>query len=165
MISSGQEETNSSFVTATPSGSDVFFTTRSQLVAQDQDDLMDLYDAREPHVPGEQVGFPPESSAPECTSSEECRHSAIPSESLTAPLSTMLSGLGNLVPISSPMQPRPPLTRAQKLAKALKACRKLRTEKQRKACAAQVKRRYGAKASTKPFRQASAPRASSRSTK
>ena len=46
LISTGQSPNDSYFGDATPSGSDAFFTTREQLVLQDQDGLADLYDAR-----------------------------------------------------------------------------------------------------------------------
>jgi hypothetical protein len=46
LISSGQSPKDSQFVAATPSGDDVFFSTRSQLVGRDIDDFLDLYDAR-----------------------------------------------------------------------------------------------------------------------
>lgn len=115
---------------------------------------MDLYDAREPHVPGEQVGFPPESSTPECASSEECRpsSSSSPPPSLGSPLSTTLSGIGNLEPPPPsplPASKPPSLTRAQKLTKALKACQKQKSKKKRVSCEKHARKWYGAKAKTK----------------
>lgn len=47
LISSGKSDEESSFVDASANGSDVFFVTRQQLVPQDTDNLVDLYDARE----------------------------------------------------------------------------------------------------------------------
>lgn len=46
LISSGHSSDESLFVDASESGDDVFFTTREQLVGQDDDELRDLYDAR-----------------------------------------------------------------------------------------------------------------------
>ncbi len=46
LISSGTTNTRSVVADATPDGSNVFFVTTSQLVAQDKDTLADLYDAR-----------------------------------------------------------------------------------------------------------------------
>jgi hypothetical protein len=46
LISSGQCNCDSLFLTASPSGRDVFFSTRQQLVRIDGDNLSDLYDAR-----------------------------------------------------------------------------------------------------------------------
>ncbi len=46
LISAGREAVDSNFLAADPGGENVFFTTRDRLVAQDKDDLLDLYDAR-----------------------------------------------------------------------------------------------------------------------
>ncbi len=46
LLSTGQEPEPSFFVDASPSGNDVFLITRSALVRQDGDQLMDVYDAR-----------------------------------------------------------------------------------------------------------------------
>jgi hypothetical protein len=139
LISSGSGTADSNFVAASPSGSDVFFTTRSQLVGEDQDDLMDLYDAR---VGG---GFPPGPSSPPC-SSEACR-SSLPGPSVFAPLATLsLTGSGNLQAPPSPRVVKPrSLTRAQKLARALKACAKQRPKRKRSVCEAHARRQYGTK--------------------
>jgi hypothetical protein len=45
LISSGTEKDPAAFADASANGSDVFFLTRSQLVAGDRDELVDLYDA------------------------------------------------------------------------------------------------------------------------
>jgi hypothetical protein len=42
-----------------------------------------------------------------------------------------------------------PLTRAQKLARALKACKKLRPKHKRAVCEARAKRKFGAKATAR----------------
>ena len=46
LISSGHAANDSFFLNSTPSGRDVFFVTREQLLARDRDDLLDVYDAR-----------------------------------------------------------------------------------------------------------------------
>ncbi|HET7485878.1 MAG TPA: hypothetical protein VFJ64_10960 [Solirubrobacterales bacterium] len=69
LISSGQADTPSSFNDASPSGNDVFFGTRQQLVRADTDNNIDLYDAR---VGGGFVESPPPS--PPC-SGEGCKSS------------------------------------------------------------------------------------------
>ncbi len=46
LISSGRSTSDSYFGDASPDGDDVFFFTRAQLVPEDSDDAMDLYDAR-----------------------------------------------------------------------------------------------------------------------
>jgi hypothetical protein len=143
MISSGTSEADSSFVNATLSGSDVFFTTRSRLVPQDQDDLMDLYDARE------DGGFATEVPAKACTESETCQGpSSSPPPTTGTSLSAPLSGLGNIVAPPQP-SPRPssfsrPPTQAQLLAKALRACHRARvSHAKRLACEKKARRRYG----------------------
>jgi hypothetical protein len=101
------------------SGQNVFFTTEAQLVGQDKDELSDLYDAR---VDG---GFP----APkvnECVG-EACQGAPSAPPGPVMPGSLSPSGQGNLAPlpaVKSTTPPPKPLTRAQKLAKALKACTK-----------------------------------------
>jgi hypothetical protein len=60
LISSGQGAAASTFVEASPSGDDAFFTTSQQLVGSDVDQLFDLYDAR---VGG---GFAQQQVPPDC---------------------------------------------------------------------------------------------------
>ena len=154
LISGGNEDVESSFVNATPSGDDVFFTTSSRLLPEDQDDLVDLYDAR---VGG---GFPPQPSPQQCATSEACKGPALPPPALETMLSTTFAGIGNLTPappspVIVPQRTRA-LTRAQKLTKALKACAKQRAKKRRAACRARARKRYGASASTGGKRPAKA---------
>jgi hypothetical protein len=61
LISSGKSPNDSMFVNATPSGNDAYFITRERLVGRDQDDWLDLYDAR---VGG---GFDEETPIPPCS--------------------------------------------------------------------------------------------------
>ncbi len=46
LVSAGRGAVDSNFLAMDPSGNNVFFTTRDQLVAADKDELIDLYDAR-----------------------------------------------------------------------------------------------------------------------
>jgi len=46
LISSGQDPLDSQFINASATGDDAFFTTRAQLLPTDQNEFMDLYDAR-----------------------------------------------------------------------------------------------------------------------
>jgi hypothetical protein len=46
LISTGRDPNPSSFLDASSSGDDIYFYTRSQLVGQDRDQLIDVYDAR-----------------------------------------------------------------------------------------------------------------------
>lgn len=72
-------------------GSNVFFTTREQLVAKDTDELLDLYDAR---VGG---GFPAETETTrsECQG-ESCQPTPSPPQE-TTPSSSTFHGAGNIV--------------------------------------------------------------------
>jgi hypothetical protein len=148
LISSGNAANDSMFLDSSADGNDAFLVTRERLLPRDQNDQLDLYDARAPHVPGEAVGFNEGETAP--CAGEACRGPlSSPAESL-APGSSIFSGPGNFaLSFSAPPKPKP-LARAQKLAKALKACAK-KPPKKRRACRAQAKKRYGPiKARTKP---------------
>jgi hypothetical protein len=137
LISSGQEEVNSSFVNATPSGSDVFFTTSSQLVPQDQDDLSDLYDARV-------GGVPPVPPPPPPCAEDGCKGPFSPPPLVETLSSTIVTGSGNVVPPPPPPAPPKPPTQKELLAKSLSACRKARTSKtKRLACEKHARKLYG----------------------
>jgi len=135
LISTGESSDPSYFGDASADGSDVFFFTRQPLVGQDQDENDDLYDAR---VEGGIAAQNPPSPA-NCTG-EGCLRSVAPSPVLEeAPASTTFAGVANLA--SQPGVKPKPLTRAQQLASALKACRK-QSRKQRVGCEARVRKRY-----------------------
>ena len=143
LISGGQDAqaTALTLLGTDASGDDVFFTTTDRLVGQDTDTQLDVYDAR---VDG---GFPGPVSPASCAG-ETCQGSLASSPALSSAGSVMVSGGGNLRPPPAESKPTPkakPLTRAQKLADALRACRK-KPRKQRARCEAEAKRRYGAKA-------------------
>jgi sugar lactone lactonase YvrE len=153
LISSGNSPNDSMFVDSSASGNDAFFITRQQLLPRDIDDQLDLYDARAPHTPGEQVAFrEPEEEAAPC-GGEACRGPISTPPAPSAPSSSLFSGLGNvasaIVAPAQPVKPKP-LTRAQKLAKALKACAN-KPKRKRRTCRAQARKRYGhiAKATSK----------------
>ena len=122
------------------SGHDVFFETRDRLVGQDTNAQNAVYDAR---VDG---GFPGPVFPAGCTG-ESCQGSPASSPGLPSAGSVAVTGGGNLSspPESKPKPKAKPLTRAQKLADALRACGKKPT-KQRAKCKARARTRYGAKA-------------------
>jgi hypothetical protein len=95
LLSDGRNAQNSSFVDASVDGSDVFFVTRAELVSQDVDRLVDLYDARAPHAPGEAVGFPSPPTAAPCEG-EDCRPSGSAAPGLATPSSLVFVGGGNV---------------------------------------------------------------------
>ncbi len=143
LISGGSSTDASGFVDASSSGDDVFFVTRAQLVPQDSDEDDNLFDAR---VDGVQPLSPPA-----CTGTG-CQGVPSPPPLFATPPSATFSGVGNFPPSSPPapaVKPKAkPLTRAQKLAKALKAC-KAKPKKKRAACEAQARKSYGAKSKAK----------------
>lgn len=66
LISTGTSTDDSRLVDASATGSDVFFTTRQPLSWEDEDEHVDVYDAR---VGG---GFPRPPASPVCASGEQC---------------------------------------------------------------------------------------------
>jgi hypothetical protein len=99
LISSGTSGDISTFADASADGRDVFFTTTAQLVLQDQDQQVDLYDAREGG------GFPNQPAPPTCEG-EACK-----AQLSTAPLfvpsaSATFTGAGNLLPSAVTVKPK-----------------------------------------------------------
>jgi hypothetical protein len=108
LISSGTSNTNAYFIDASASGSDVFFVTGQRLVAQDGDEVQDVYDAR---VDG---GFSA-ATAPPC-GGEACRPPVTPAPAIyQAPPSATFVGPGN---------PAVPATVTPKSGKTKKATKK-----------------------------------------
>ena len=145
LVSSGTSSEESVFLEASSDGDDVFFLTQAKLAPQDTDNLFDVYDARAPHVPGEAVGSAVAvPSPPPCGNGDSCKPppSAQPAI-FGSPASATFAGAGNVVSSSGLAQPKSkPLSRTQKLARALAACGKKRRAR-RAACRAQARRRYG----------------------
>jgi hypothetical protein len=140
MVSDGQDPTGAIYAGMSASGSDIFFQTRTQLVGQDTDSFGDIYDAR---VNG---GFPAPTPEPSC-SGEACQGGASSSPAFGASGTSSFTAGGNVTPGSTsfptPTESKPkPLTTAQKLAKALKQCKKDKSKKKRLACQKQAKKKY-----------------------
>jgi hypothetical protein len=94
LLSDGRGPQGASFVDASMNGDDAFFITRAELVGQDTDRQMDLYDARAPHEPGEAVGF---SVAPIVScEGEDCLVSGSAAPSFAVPSSFVFMGGGNV---------------------------------------------------------------------
>jgi hypothetical protein len=132
-------------------GQNVFFWTADQLVGQDTDSQVDLYDAR---VEG---GFPEPSAQAPCGSIEECHptsssapvsEGSLGSQIFTGP-GNIFTGPGNLPPTlakGTSVAPKPKTAaqlRAEKLVKALKACRKSAGKAKRLKCEGAARRVYG----------------------
>ena len=129
------------------SGSDIVFGTHTRLVGQDGDVLEDIYDAR---IGG---GFPAPVAAPSC-SGDSCQGPSSSTPSFQPAVSSLFAAGGNLIaPATATLgfitaKPKP-LTRAQKLARALKACRKDRNKRKRRTCESRARRAYGKKVKAK----------------
>ncbi len=151
LISSGKSEQESAFLDASEDGNDVFFLTSAKLSQQDPDDAFDVYDARVCDGPGAQEECPPAASTPQspCESEGECKGAVVSPPTFGAPTSSTLSGSGNLLQQGvlsekEKVKPKPkPLTRAQKLAAALRVCKKDKKQSKRRACERQARKRYG----------------------
>jgi hypothetical protein len=90
LISAGRDSVDSNFLAADPSGANVFFTSRDRLVAADEDEALDLYDAR---VGG---GFAEESELPPPSCGEAACQSFPPDPPEPPPLSATLNDPGNV---------------------------------------------------------------------
>jgi hypothetical protein len=86
LISAGRSGVDSNFLAADATGKNVFFTSRDRLVTADQDELIDLYDAREGGGPFPEPEFP----------SEELPRQIPPFE--PTPASPTLNDPGNITP-------------------------------------------------------------------
>jgi hypothetical protein len=141
LLTPGDSPRNSYFLDASASGTDAFVLTDRSLVGQDTDQLSDIYDVREDGgIPAQWPATPVA-----CASTDECAPSASPSPVVAAPASATFSGPGNFPP--APALPvskgtTKPLTRAQKLARALRACSK-KPRRKRAQCKRLARKRYG----------------------
>jgi hypothetical protein len=124
------------------SGQNVFFTTADQLVKSDTDTQLDVYDARvcEP-ASGDPCITEPAAVVP-CLG-EACHGTPPASPPALTGGSSTFNGEGNLTPALVLPTTRT-ITRAQKLADALKACKKDKKKSKRQTCEKQAKKKYGA---------------------
>ncbi len=149
LISSGTSREESAFLDASETGGDVFFLTLSQLAPQDTDTSLDVYDAHE-CTASSPCAAPVPLVPPPCTTGDACKAAPTPQPgAFGAPASATFSGAGNIVPSSGPptVATKRSAGRAQKLAKALKACGK-KPKRKRASCKAQARKRYRATSSS-----------------
>ena len=140
LLSSGTCNCESTFADASKDGSDAFFTTRQPLVRGDVDDSVDMYDAR---VNG---GIARQNEPPgKSCEGDDCQGPAKLAPVFSLPTSSTFAGVGNVPPaLTRSVKSRAKaLSNAQKLARALRVCRKKPVRK-RTGCEAQARRRYGA---------------------
>jgi hypothetical protein len=137
LLSGGNSSDFSYFIDADVTGNNVFFTHRGRLGGSGAfDDKTNLYDAR---VNG---GFP--TTALACTGTG-CQGVPPSPPSFATPSSVTFNGVGNYLPGVSgkPRSKSAAKIKAEKLIKALKACRAKRSRHRRAACEAQARTRYG----------------------
>jgi hypothetical protein len=137
LISDGRDTAGATLGDVSPDGANVFFTTWDPLTREDLDLNRDVYDAR---VGG---GFSrPEASAP--CSADGCQGPASQGPSRAIPQSSSQSAgenvPGGVLPPAPTVRPKP--SRAQLLARALRACAR-RPRRQRAGCDAAAHRKYG----------------------
>jgi hypothetical protein len=150
LISSGTSDRESAFLEASASGQDAFFLTAAALVPNDINGAYDVYDAHvcttaSPCVEAQAA------THSECESTSACRGippTTAPAISTAPTTSTGPSGNTPRVTVLSEQSSKAPsvkkpLTRAQKLAKALKACKKIKKKSKRKSCEKQAHKKYG----------------------
>ncbi len=129
-----------------PAGENVFFMSADSLLPRDGDSQLDWYDAR---VEG---GFEEVSATPGCGEGA-CQGPAVAGPPLPAlDGSAMLGGEAPVALVPEPHALTPhtakPMTSAQRLAKALKACRAIPRQK-RHACETRTRRRFAKKPTAK----------------
>jgi hypothetical protein len=112
LISTGKSDEPSFFADASESGEDAFFFTREQLVGQDTDQLVDVYDARA----GGGLAAQNRQIPPPCEGEASCRPAATPPPPYSAP--PQFSG----PPSPEPKRPRKGCAKAK--AKGKKHCHK-----------------------------------------
>jgi hypothetical protein len=151
LVSSGVDGEESAFLDASATGGrdaegregggDVFFLTTAKLVLADFDTDYDVYDAHECSVGFACLGAGVEQSLV-CVTEGSCKAAVTPQPSIFgAPASATFSGIGN---VATPPAVKPVvLSRAQKLAAALKACRVKASKHKREVCEAGARKRYG----------------------
>jgi hypothetical protein len=143
LISTGQSINASYFGDASESGGDVFFFTRQSLVSQDQDENIDVYDARENGGLQSQNPMP----ARPCEG-EECRSASALVPALGRPYSIAIVEVGSPPPpVEEKLAGKTPKlsSRTQRLKKALRACGRERVRR-REHCRAQAEKKYGSRA-------------------
>ncbi len=131
LISDGHDTYGASLLFVDPSGTDVFFETHDQLVAQDGDTQADVYDARA------DGGFPPPAAPPTCEG-DACQGQLSASPVLLAPGSESQAGGGNLSPAAP--QPAPATTSKAKKTKGKPKARSKTKRRRGKQAAKRVAR-------------------------
>jgi WD40-like Beta Propeller Repeat len=144
LVSSGASAEESAFLDGSATGGDVFFLTAAKLVSQDFDTALDVYDAHECTEGSPCFAVPPV-PPPACSTGDSCKAAPSPQPALFgSPSSATFSGAGNVTPAGlAPTVKSRSLTRAQKLARAVRACQKRNGRVRRAVCVRNARKRYG----------------------
>jgi hypothetical protein len=143
LMSGGKSSEETAFLDASEGGNDVFFLTASQLTGSDTDQAFDVYDA---HVCTAAAPCPSGTapvSVPPCASADSCRATAPAPPAVTLSTEASYGGSGNLAVTRAVVTRTRPLTRVQKLAKAMKQCKKKKRRKLRVSCERSAQRAFG----------------------
>ncbi len=154
LLSSGRDHHESAFLDASESGNDVFIDTAAPLAPIDADSSFDVYDAAVCGQPGTESCVPPPAALPPPCVGESCHEGAPESGSTGGGSAGTLADAGSrnstkhevlgTTEEKKPTTTKPKvLTRAQKYAKALKACKKIKSKQKRAKCVAQAKKHFG----------------------
>jgi hypothetical protein len=148
LISAGTSSEESGFLDASEGGGDVFFLTSSRLASLDVDTALDIYDAHACTVSVPCIAAPV--GPPPCDSGDSCKGApAIQPSIFGAPASATFVGAGNVTGSSSVPVVKPrSLSRAQKLARALRECKR-KPRRKRGVCMRRARARYVAKSARK----------------
>lgn len=140
LLSAGTSGAESAFLDTSESGADVFFVTSSKLVGEDYDKGFDVYDA---HVCSDSVPcVAAVEVAPPCASGDTCKPPpGLQPTTFGAPPSATFEGLGNLSPVAARKVGPKKVTNAEKLARALRECRRKRGRR-RVVCERKARRAY-----------------------
>jgi hypothetical protein len=153
LISSGESEQEAAFLDASESGDDIFLLTTQPLTSEDHDQSFDVYDA---HVCSEASPClaPPQGAPTPCETLGTCRPASAPITVFGGPSGTATiegsEGSGSAkapasqtLPSKTTVKPKP-LTRAQKLRRALETCRVAHrhSKHKRQACERSARKRY-----------------------
>lgn len=142
LISSGTSKEESTFLDATENGNEVFFLTASKLSPLDVDTAFDVYDA---HVCSAESPCPPPPPPPPPACQGDACQNPVAAPNDATPGSLTFHGPGNVTPVAvkKATVKAKPLTRAEKLARALKACKAKKNKRKRQACEKVARKSFG----------------------
>jgi hypothetical protein len=153
LVSPGNDRQPINSLVISATGTDVFFVTASGLVPQDTDNAVDVYDAR---LDG---GLPQGPTEQRPCEGDACQGPLTNPAPLLVPGSVSQAPADNLAaaPLAPGAKPAP-LTSAQRLARALRACRKVKKSTGRHSCERQARRRFGSAKARRTVNRRRAPR-------